>query len=170
MVERTPVRLLEPLCALIATVAAVTLIAFPTMGSPDPTDHDAELADCLARLRTAVWHYGLEHGDSDGLHHPAQDGNPATLLAQLTGRTDESGRLDNGMTTAALLYGPYLTAVPTNPSNGRETIRVAHEESAEELEAQGTAGWVYWPETGTIKADHGYWPNPVDARNNAANH
>ncbi len=153
MQERTPIRLLEPLCALIATVAVAALIAFPTLGSPQSNGSDAELDDCLALLRTAVWHYGLEHRDADGHRYPAQDGSAVTLLAQLTGRTDELGMTDDGLTTVPLLYGPYLRTIPTNPSNGRATIRIGRSRNAEIPGKTGTAGWVYLPETGEIRAD-----------------
>ena len=152
MTARAPVRLLEPLCALIASAAAVTLVAFPAFSGSESGGRDPELDDCLAHIRTAVWQYGLEHETEAGPLYPAQNRDLDTLLAQLTGHSDALGRIDDEFGKYPLRYGPYLNELPVNPRNGRGDIRIG-KVGTESAEPNGTAGWIYLPSTGEVRAD-----------------
>lgn len=151
MAERRPVRLLEPLCAFLSVCAVITLIAFPSASAPAAPD--AEVADGLDRLRTAIWHYSVEHGDDQGPVLPARDGSAKTLLAQLTRPSDLQGRTATPPGGAdRRWFGPYLRELPVNPRNGLATVRVAPL-TATAVTPDGSAGWVYLPSTGEIRAD-----------------
>ena len=151
MATRASVRLLEPVVALVAIGTVALLVAFP--GRPTRASMDTELLDGLGRLRTAIWHYGLDHRDAHGTALPAQDGSAETLLAQLTGLSDRDGQPRRGAASHdGRSFGPYLQAVPSNPRNGLSTIRVAPLH-AERPEPDGSAGWIYLPRTGAIYPD-----------------
>lgn len=152
MAERPPVRLLEPLCALVSVCAVLTLVAFPAVTASKPAPPDAEVTDCLDRLRTAIWHYGVEHGDALGPKLPGQDGQVQTLVAQLTLPSDRDGHTEVQGRDDRRWFGPYLPALPVNPRNGLDTIRVAPTDALS-AEPDGSAGWIYLPATGEVQAD-----------------
>jgi len=151
MASRSSVRLLEPLVAMLAVASIALLVALPGQGERATRDRD--LMDGLGRLRTAVWHYGLDHRTPSGPALPGQDGTVETLIAQLTGLSDRDGRPRAvGDAAGGRYYGPYLEGVPTNPRNGLATIRVAPL-VADRPEPDGSAGWIYLPRTGAVYPD-----------------
>lgn len=140
---------LEGFLAAGALVLAGILVALPSPGRRD--GHDQELQDRLALLRAAVFRFSMDHRDAHGALYPGQAG--ADLVLQLTGPSRADG------STAAPLsgpddrwFGPYLRAIPVNPVNGRDSIRVLSQE-AREPQARGTAGWIYLPATGRVHPD-----------------
>ena len=143
--------LLEAGVALAALGLGLALMALPK--PPAEGDRDAQLADQLAVVRTAILEYGMDHGSADGPARPGADGDARTFLDQLTAPTTREG------STAALAgprdrryFGPYLAGLPVNPVNGKATVRV-HPGPPGSVVADNTAGWVYLPANGAFFAD-----------------
>lgn len=144
--------LIEAVTAVALIGAVAILTALPGTRAAEVEVHP-ELQDGLGVLRTAIFRFSMEH-DPGGreLLMPGQDG--ADLTAQLLGPT----RRDGGTEALAVggrdnrWYGPYLDAVPVNPVNGHGTIRAMPAGYLEPV-FNGSAGWVYVPETGEIFPD-----------------
>jgi prepilin-type N-terminal cleavage/methylation domain-containing protein len=138
------------------SIVAVILMLLATMAVPafQDTITDAEVASTrsmLARMRTAVDFYAFQHredlpGESGGLW------SESTFDAQLRQASDIDGN-----TAAAgspgYPYGPYLNeAIPANPFNGLASIAMVPA-GGSFSGPDNTTGWVYWADTGTIRAN-----------------
>jgi len=137
--------------ALIGAVAILTALPGTRAAAAEP---HPELQDGLGVLRTAIFRFSMEH-DPGGreLLMPGLDG--ADVTAQLLGPTRRDGATEPSAAASGRdnrWYGPYLDAVPVNPVNGRNTIRAMPAGYLEPV-FNGSAGWVYVPETGAIFPD-----------------
>lgn len=145
--------LLEAVTAVALIGAVAVLTALPGTRAAE-VQINPELQDGLGVLRTAIFRFSMDHdpGGRDVLM-PGRDGED--ISAQLVG----TSRRDGGTAFVASptgrdnrWYGPYLDAVPVNPVNGLDTIRTMPAGYVEPV-YNGSAGWVYLPETGQIFPD-----------------
>jgi len=139
-------------------VAAAILIMLAGIAIPTFRDSiaDAEVASTrsmLARMRTSIDFYAFQH--QENLPGEAVGGGvwtPAILDAQLRMASDLSGNTAT-VGTAGFPFGPYLNeALPANPFNGLSTFTIVVPGGG----FQGpddTTGWVFWADTGTIRAN-----------------
>jgi hypothetical protein len=139
--------------ALIGAVAIFTALPGSKMAQPD-LQASAELTDSLGLLRTAIFRFSMEHdsGEREVLM-PGRDS--ADFVAQLTGPSRRQGTTEWIATPGGhdnRWYGPYLDAIPVNPVNGKNSVRIMPAGYAEPV-MNGTAGWVYLPDCGEIFPD-----------------
>ncbi len=139
--------------ALIGAVAIVTALPGSRAARPD-LQASAELTDGVGLLRTAIFRFSMEHdaGEREVLM-PGR--GEADFVAQLTGpsrRDGTTGLVDKPGGHDNRWYGPYLDAIPVNPVNGKNSVRSMPAGYAEPV-MNGTAGWVYLPDTGEVFPD-----------------
>lgn len=136
-------------------MTATILLVLAGMAVPVFSDsiEDAEVASSqsiLARMRTAVDFYSLQHRDnfpgesSGGTWSSANFENQLRMASNIDGDTAAQG-------TAGYPYGPYLTdPIPANPFNGLATVTLVQPGGAF-LGPDDSSGWVFWADTGAIK-------------------
>lgn len=122
---------------VIMAVLAATII--PQFSTSTRDAQDGSLKFNLSSLRTQIELYKLQHGAYPG----------ATIVNQLTLKTDKSGATGTGATH---VYGPYVFGgFPTNPVNGLATVNVV---TTATVTPGNTHGYIYSSATGEIRADN----------------
>lgn len=124
------------LVIVVVIIGIIAAIAVPRMSRGAEGAKDSTLIANLTVLRNAIDLYQTEHGA-----WPAA----ATIVAQLTTYTDESGGT-SATKDATHVYGPYIREIPALPV-GANKGRTAIGTSA------GSNGWIYNETTGKIQSD-----------------
>jgi prepilin-type N-terminal cleavage/methylation domain-containing protein len=126
------------LVIVVAIIAVLAAIAIPRMSRGSRGAGDAALAANLSVLRNAIDIYVAEHGGS----YPS----PLNIVNQLTQYTNEAGNAQDTKDTTHI-YGPYIRKIPPLPVGAKKGgTGIAVEDGA-------GVGWIYDPDTGTIKAN-----------------
>lgn len=139
-------------------IGAAILIVLAGMAIPSFAEalEDAEVASLeqqLQRIRTAIDYYTFQHEEQV----PGYQTNPAGWSAaifenQLLLASDEDGNTA-AVGTSGYYYGPYITEdFPRNPFNQLQTIHLV-QPGTTFSEPDDTTGWVYWADTGTLRAN-----------------
>lgn len=134
---------LVELAMVIATMGVIAMIAVPRMSTAVTTSKVAALKANLRVLQNALERYAAEHNDlmpPDELDGSLND--EGAFVKRLTKTTDDVGNLPG-------IYGPYLLAIPANPANGLNTVRISNDG-----EGKNIAGWRYDPDLRRIFPDH----------------
>ncbi|MDP6962744.1 MAG: hypothetical protein QGF46_01100 [Planctomycetota bacterium] len=156
MTKRLP--LLESFAAVFAVATVAFMTALPAI--QDSGERNVDLQDNLSLIRTAVFRFTMDHEVDGAKVNPAFNGED--FEAQILGRTRSDGSTHQRGRFEDRFFGPYLNAIPMNPVNDLNTIRVMPKGVTEPI-LNGTAGWVYVSDTGEIFADLA----GVDARGDA---
>jgi prepilin-type N-terminal cleavage/methylation domain-containing protein len=136
---------LVELVMVVATMGFVAGIAAPRMSTAAENAQAAQIEASTRTLTFALELYAAEHFDrwptenADG----SVQTNPDVVIARLTMRTDE-----NGNPTPSGMFGPYLKSWPTNPANGKNTVRIGGAAPGAD-----TDGWQISPQSRTISPD-----------------
>ena len=138
------------LVIVVVIIGIIAAIAVPRMSRGSQGASDGALAANLTVLRNAIDLYQTEHQayPATGALNTSND-----FIKQLTQFTDNSGAAV-ATKDSTHPYGPYLRKIPQLPvgtNKGSATIKIA----AADNEATGltTDGWIYYPNTGEIKAN-----------------
>jgi hypothetical protein len=123
----------------------VAAIAIPRFSGGAERAAAAALAGNLAVLQHAAELYSAEHG---GINPGQEPDGSASLDAR-----DCFGRLVNrstgaGVVSGAGIFGPYLRTWPTNPYNGKRTLRLNGAAAG-----ASTHGWRFDSGTGLFESD-----------------
>ncbi len=113
------------LVIVVVIIGIIAAIAIPRMSRGSQGAQESALVGNLAVLRNSIDMFSNEHG---GVLP-----TPATVAAQLTGKTDVAG----AAWSSGVAYGPYLRDVPPLPvgaNQGKTTIGTT---------LGADAGWVY---------------------------
>lgn len=139
-------------------IGAAILIILAGMAIPSFADamEDAEVASLeqqLQRVRTAIDYYTFQHEEQvPGYDEGTTSWSAATFENQLLLASDEDGNTA-AVGTSGYYYGPYITEdFPQNPFSGLQTIHLVQPGSTFS-EPDDTTGWVYWADTGTLRAN-----------------
>ncbi len=144
------------LIEMLIGMAILIILAGMAIPSFAEAMEDAEVASLeqqLQRIRTAVDYYTFQHEEQV----PGYDGATSTWSAstfenQLLLASDEDGNTA-AVGTSGYYYGPYITeGFPQNPFNGLNSVHMVQPGVAF-AEADDTTGWVYWADTGTLRAN-----------------
>lgn len=119
---------------VLSTMAFIAAIAVPRLSSAADNSREAAAKATARNLQFAIDLYRAEHLDKSPSEKPdgSAETDPAMVIARLLQKTD-----DQGNTTVLGAYGPYLQSWPTNPFNGKTTLRIGGA-----LAGVGTHGWV----------------------------
>lgn len=94
----------------------------------------------LSRLRAILEEYKC-------FHH----GVPPSSLVELMRSTDKAGNIGVG---PSYTFGPYLSALPTNPLTNSDVVSAITNSPATSSDVTGNSGWLYNSKTGELWIDH----------------
>jgi general secretion pathway protein G len=138
---------------LLAVLAAIVL---PSLSKGTTMAKESALASELGLLRRFVLIYASQHlevapGYPDGNASAAPAGDTfrdqAMLSSNGSGQTAAVG-------TPGFKYGPYLSKIPVNPFNGKDTVEMLANGQAFPAAADDSHGWICKPQTGEIRCDN----------------
>lgn len=138
---------------LLGILAAIVIPAFS--GATTPAK-DSALASDLSLLRRFILIYKSQHlevapgypnGNTTAEPTHAAFRDQAMLSSKATGETAAVG-------TADFPYGPYLSRIPVNPFNGKDTVQMLVNGQAFPAAADDSDGWICKPETGEVRPDN----------------
>lgn len=140
------------LVIVVVIIGIIAAIAIPRMSRGSQGAAESALSGNVAVLRNAIDLYQTEHQA-----YPATSGGTtaADFDRQLTKYTSSTGTSNTtGTKDAANPYGPYLRKIPVLPvgsKKGQATVLIAV--LGTEAPGTGTEAWIYYPQTGEIKAN-----------------
>ena len=142
---------LVELVIVVVIIGVIAAIAVPRISRGARGAGDSAIRGDLAALRNAIDMYAAEHGGT----FPGSDGLEATLIDQLTKKTDAAGATG---TTSAYPYGPYLRkgfpVIPVGPNSGKASgVDLTTTSPPTSDDTKTTKGWVYNYQTGEIIAN-----------------
>jgi len=141
---------LVELVIVVVIIGVIAAIAVPRISRGAKGAGESALRGSLASLRNSVDMYAAEHSGA----WPGADGAAATLLDQLTKKTNAAGAV--GTTAGVHVFGPYLRGgfppAPVGPNLGENGVIMTTTTPITGAvdEAQTTMGWVYNYQTGEI--------------------
>ena len=146
--------------ALLGILAAIIL---PTFTGHVTQAKQATAKDNLRIYRSSIELYTGHHHNPPGYLNGLITASSDTFMAQLLYTTDQDGNLSGGskVKTEIHPFGPYLKTVPENPFNNKNTVSVLAAGQDFPASAAGQFGWIYQPQTKTIRLD---WPG-TDSEN-----
>jgi prepilin-type N-terminal cleavage/methylation domain-containing protein len=138
---------------LLGIVAAIVL---PSLSRGTTMAKESSLAFDLNLLRRFILVYKSQHlevspgyPDGDTAAAPTDQAfrDQAMLSSKASGVTAAVG-------TAGFPCGPYLSKIPTNPFNGKDTVEMLA--NGQDFPAAGddSHGWICKPETGEVRCDN----------------
>ena len=134
---------------VIVIIGILGAVVLPKFSDAAHTARENTLKDDLRYLRTQIVVFKAQHSDTppgypvgNRLAAPTE----ADFLEQMTKSTDDACRVGAGPNYP---FGPYVTKMPPNPLNGKETVLVVPNGSA--MPPGGlpddSTGWIYKPQT-----------------------
>ena len=138
---------------LLAVLAAIVL---PSLTKGTTMAKESALAFDLGLMRRFVLIYASQHlevspGYLNGNTSAAPTGDvfrdQAMLSSKATGETAAIG-------TAGYPYGPYLSRIPVNPFNQKDTVETLANGQAFPAVPDNSHGWICKPETGEVRPDN----------------
>lgn len=145
------------LVIVVVIIGIIAAIAIPKMSKGSAGAGDSALRGNLAVIRSAIELYNSEHS-------ALPSGTAANVTAQLTTYTDVNGTAAAAKNVATgITYGPYLRSIPSLPvgsKKGKSTIAVTTSATAA---GTGTEAWVYYTDTGEVKANLADTETPTDS-------
>ena len=129
---------LVELMIVVAILGILAAIALPQFQSHATDAKETAAKNNLHVLRTAIELYSARNDIAPG--YPSN--NPDAPALEMEFRVD-------------MLREGYLTKMPRNPFNDLDTFNVIRDDQVFPAEPTGQYGWVYMPQTKTMKLD---WP------------
>jgi len=127
-------------------IGIIAAIAVPRLGSAGSGSKQAAVSDDVSIIQKAIDLYAAEHlgNGPDRIVGGSPDTDGARLVQRLVSKTNERGGQ-----AGAVIFGPYLRALPTNPFNGLNTVRIDGAPAG-----ANTQGWRYDSRSQVIEPDH----------------
>lgn len=142
---------------VVAILGILAAIVLPQFQSHAQQAKEAAAKDNLRILRQQIELYAAQHNGVPPGYNMGDTGSPPIFLIfrlQLTWASNATGGMAP-IGTPGFPLGPYISAIPSNPFNNLNTARVLLNDDEFPAEATGEYGWVYQPQTKTIRLD---WP------------
>jgi prepilin-type N-terminal cleavage/methylation domain-containing protein len=144
------------LVELLIVVAILGILAAVIV--PEYQDHaqlakEAVAKDNLRILRNAIELYAAQHnGISPG--YPNGDTGQLPIMIVFINQLQMATNINHQFAatgTAGYNLGPYVKPFPANPFNGKKSVTIATNDALKT--PTGMGGWLYDPQTRTIKLD-----------------
>lgn len=140
--------------AILGIIAAIILPLYENSTTQKTKESAAK--ENLRILRNAIELYTAQHnGAPPGYPGGNKSGTPnsPTFMLQLCSATNSDGA-SAPIGTEGYPLGPYLSAIPKNPFNDSDVVKIYTNSTAISSTATGTSGWLYKPLTKTIKLNY----------------
>ncbi len=147
--------LLEMLVVL-AIIGILAAIVIPALVDQSYKAKEAAAKETLQKLRNVIELYAAQHkGVPPGYQNGDMSKTPTSPIftQQLCSATNSDGEYAP-IGTAGYPLGPYLPAIPENPLNDKNTVKVVINSASFSASATGTYGWICKPLTKTIRLDY----------------
>ena len=141
---------------VVVLLAVLAAIVVPTFSQATTPAKESALASDLGLLRRFVLIYASQHlevapgypnGNTAVAPTNATFRDQAMLSSNASGQTAAVG-------TPGFSFGPYLSRIPVNPFNGKDTVEMLANGQAFPAAADNSHGWICKPETGEIRPDN----------------
>lgn len=145
---------------VVVLLAILAVIVIPSLSKGTTMAKESALASEIGMLRRFILVYASQHleiapGYPNGNTSAAPIGDTfrdqAMLSSNGLGQTAAVG-------TPGFKYGPYLSKIPANPFNGKDTIQMVGNGQAFPAAADDSDGWICKPQTGEIRPDNSGGP------------
>lgn len=135
------------LVIVIVIMGTVAVIAVPRMSQAAASAQQSTLQANIRQLNASAEQYATEHEGLTAAQRAdgAVDLVPKNLVLRLTSSTTIAGSLLGTRKP----FGPYLRAIPVNPMNGLDSIRIDGN-----VGFSGGHGWRFDSATNTFSTDH----------------
>ncbi len=146
---------LVEILVVVVILAILAAVVMPGFSNVSNRSREAMLADDLRVLRGQVQVFTAQHQDCPPGY---PDGDPAgvpteqAFVLHMTQSSNPDGQTA-APNTPGFPYGPYFREIPPNPFNGKSSVDVILNGQAFPAGGDGSHGWIYQPETLTIRAD-----------------
>jgi len=138
---------------IILGILAVMII--PQFSSASESARASMLMDDLRVMRTQLEVFKAQHNgvppgfpNSDTTQTPTE----AVMLDHVTRSSDPTGKTA-AVNTPGYPYGPYMREFPSNPFNGKSSVRVLSASEALPNSPADQYGWIYQPSSMTFRSD-----------------
>lgn len=141
---------------VVVLLGVLAAIVIPGIARSSTTARQTVLASNLGLLRRFVLLYkshhlevapGYPNGDTSASPSDAVFDDQGTLASNRSGQTATPG-------TPGYPFGPYLSRIPTNPFNRKDTVQMLAPGDAFPAAADDSHGWIFKPSTGEIRPDN----------------
>ena len=134
---------------VIVIIGILGAVVLPNFSDASHTARENTLKDDLRYLRTQIVVFKAQHRDTPPGYPLGNVGaapTEADFLEQMTKGTNEGCVVGAG---SAYPFGPYVTKMPPNPLNGKETVAVVPNGGAMPPGGlpDNSTGWIYKPQT-----------------------
>jgi prepilin-type N-terminal cleavage/methylation domain-containing protein len=140
---------------VVVLLAILAAMVIPSMSKGTTMAKESALASDLGLLRRFVLLYASQHlevapgypsGNTAATPTDQAFEDQATLSSNTNGQTAAVG-------TPGYKYGPYLSKVPVNPFNKKDTVQMVANDQAFPT-ADDSDGWICKPQTGEFRPDN----------------
>lgn len=140
---------------VVIILGILAAMIIPQFSSATESARASMLMDDLRVIRSQLevfkaQHQGVPAGFPDC--DPAKMPTDTAMLEHLTQSSTSEGAVAAAY-TPGYPYGPYLREIPTNPFNGKNTVRVLKPSDTFPNSPSDTHGWIYQPSSLLFKAD-----------------
>ncbi len=140
---------------VVVLLAILAVIVLPSLSRGTTMAKESALASELGMLRRFVLIYATQHlevapgypnGNVAAAPTDAAFRDQAMLSSNASGQTAAVG-------TPGFKYGPYLSRIPENPFNKKDTVEMLANGQAFPAAADDSHGWICKPQTGEVRSD-----------------
>jgi len=140
---------------VVIILGILAAIVIPQFSNATASARASMLADDLRLMRSQIMVFKAQHNSvSPGYPggDPTASPTESAFAAQITlASTASCATAAPG--TAGYHYGPYMTQVPPNPINGKNSVLVLGDGQTFPSTPSNTYGWIYQPSTLIFKGD-----------------
>jgi general secretion pathway protein G len=130
---------------VVIILGILASVVIPQFSTASTEARLSTMKEELRFLRTQAQAFKFQHRDVPP-GYPGGDTtvapDEASLIAHLTQYSDEACATQS-TPSSTFRYGPYLTAMPTNPMNGRSGVWVVTGPTMPAADASKPCGWIY---------------------------
>jgi len=139
---------------VVVILGILAAIVIPQFSNASQTARENTLRDELRYLRTQILVYQAQHNDVSPGYPTGSASVPteAAFLDQMTNFSNQFSATNATFSATLFPYGPYLSAMPPNSVNSKTKVTVIPNNASFPL-PDGTGGFIYQPQTATIKAN-----------------
>jgi len=141
---------------VVVLLGVLAAIVIPTVANSTTSAKNSALATDLQLLRRVILVYKTQHlevapgyPDGDTTQAPTEQAfiDQATMASNSNGQTAAVG-------TPGFNRGPYISKIPVNPFNGKNTVEMLADGQAFPANADDSHGWIYKAATSEVRADN----------------